>query len=177
MGESSAVDIVIRRLRASESQRWRELRLRALADAPEAFGSAYEVEVERPASVWQERTEAFAAGQDRVMFVAEDPDGRLLGCAGVVIEPEAGPFVISMWLDPARRGEGLGWRLLEAVAGWAEAQGFGRLRLMVVRGNRAARDLYLRFGFTTTGVTERNQRGALEEEMSLELQRAPGGPT
>jgi len=61
----------VRSLRASEFEAWRELRLRALKESPEAFGSSHEVEISRPLPVWRARTAEVAAGGDQVMFVAE----------------------------------------------------------------------------------------------------------
>ncbi|HEV2121542.1 MAG TPA: hypothetical protein VGW38_02055 [Chloroflexota bacterium] len=57
----------VRPLRASEVMQWRRLRLRALRDSPDAFGSRYEEQVEWPLSRWRERTAALAAGAEQIM--------------------------------------------------------------------------------------------------------------
>lgn len=131
----------------------RAIRLRALTEAPTAFGSTL-TETERvPDAAWQERAGAAAAGGQRSLFVAEDGD-RWLGLAGGVIDEETPPGeveLVSMWVDPAARGSGLGRRLVEAVADWARAGGATRLRLWVTEGNAPAIALYQRCGFATTG--------------------------
>src|SRR5207245_8556073 len=124
---------------------WRQLRLTALRDAPLAFGSTFAREREHPVSVWKERTAAFADSDQRVMFVAEDA-GRWIGCAGAVQE-EGVPYVISMWVDPAERGRGIGMELMRAVAGWAREGRHRLLLLWVTEGNGAALNLYERLGF------------------------------
>ncbi len=148
-------DIQIRRIRADEGLRLREIRLRALAEAPMAFGSTLSETERLPDAAWQERASAAAAGQQRSLFVAEDGD-RWLGLAGGVIDDETPPGefeLVSMWVDPAARGSGLGRRLVDAVAEWARAGGATRLRLWVTEGNAPAIALYARCGFSMTGET------------------------
>lgn len=142
----------VRKVRAEEFELWRQLRLTALRDTPLAFGSTFASEVQHPLSVWKERTAAFAAGDERVMFVAEDVD-RWIGCAGAVME-ERVPYVISMWVSPGERRRGIGVALLCAVAGWAYEKGNRRLLLWVTEGNAAASKLYERMGFQRTGRTQ-----------------------
>lgn len=95
---------------------------------------------------------AFADGDRRVMFVAED-GGRWIGCAGAVLE-DGVPYVISMWVHPAQRGRGIGAEMLRAIAGWAHERGHTRLLLWVTEGNWIALNLYERMGFQRTGRTK-----------------------
>lgn len=90
----------VRPLHASEFMQWRELRLRALRDSPDAFGSRYEDQVGWPLSRWRERTATLAAGDHQIMFVVERDDGHLAGCAGTYVGPDDVPVVISMRIDP-----------------------------------------------------------------------------
>jgi GNAT superfamily N-acetyltransferase len=140
-----------------------------LKESPEAFGSSHEIEAAQPLSVWRERTAEFTAGGERVMFVVEGAAGRLGGCAGAYFETDGTPVVVSMWVEPESRGGGAGRGLLAAVVDWARQRDARRLKLMVVQGNRPAAALYLAFGFRPTGVTERNPRGRIEDEMVLDL--------
>jgi GNAT superfamily N-acetyltransferase len=133
----------VRRLEAGEAEPWRRLRLAALRNAPLAFGSTFARERQHPLSVWKERTAAFAAGDERVMFVAEDEDAdRWIGCAGALLDEERVPNVISVWVDPEERGRGLGVELMRAVVEWAHGRGHRRLSLWVTEGNGAALRLY-----------------------------------
>lgn len=145
----------IRRIRADEGLRLREIRLRALAEAPTAFGSTLAETEQVPDAAWHERAAAAASSEERSLFVAE-ADGRWLALAGGVIDDETPPGeveLVSMWVDPAARGLGLGRRLVEAVAQWARAGGATRLRLWVTQGNAPAIVLYERCGFRMAGET------------------------
>jgi hypothetical protein len=82
--------VEIRRIRADEGLRLREVRLRALADAPTAFGSSLAREQAFAESTWHERAADGAAGSDRVTFVAEEA-GRLVGLATGVARHQDGP--------------------------------------------------------------------------------------
>ena len=71
--------------------------------------------------------------------------------------PGGGPFgahitctsamINGMWVDPSYRRKGIGRALLDAVIGWAKAQGAQRLELGVSEGNTPAIHLYEQLGF------------------------------
>ncbi|HEY7294156.1 MAG TPA: GNAT family N-acetyltransferase [Dehalococcoidia bacterium] len=148
-------NVHIRRLRADEGPRLREIRLRALAEAPTAFGSTLAEAEQRPDAAWRERAGAAATGAHSVLFVAEE-DGRWLGLAGGLIDGETPPGeveLVSMWVDPVARGRGIGRELIEAVLSWARAGGAVRVRLWVTEGNAPAITLYRRCGFSLTSET------------------------
>jgi GNAT superfamily N-acetyltransferase len=147
--------VEIRRIRRDESLPLRALRLRALADAPMAFGSTLAREEAFPDAVWHERATAGAAGVDRVTYVAEDVD-RWIGMAtGLVDEADApDASLVGMFVEPGARGRGVGRGLVEAVAGWARSAGAPRLYLWVTSTNDAALALYARCGFRSTGKAQ-----------------------
>ena len=110
----------IRRIRAEEGLRLRELRLRALADAPTAFGSTLVEEQARPKEDWDQLAAEEASSDARARFVAEQ-NTRWYGMAGVFVlqdQPEIAQL-ISMWVDPARRRSGIARALVDAVVRWA----------------------------------------------------------
>ena len=167
--------MTVRRVRAGEWARWRDVRLRALRESPEAFGSTYEQEAALPAERWRERTAAGAAGEERALFVAE-VGGDWVGCAGCFVEsPGAPPAVISMWVAPEARRRGAGRMLLDAVRGWAAEGGATSVRLHVVSTQQPARSLYESCGFTYTGRSEPGRRDSsqLLLEMEVEVSRIP----
>ena len=160
----------MRRLRADEWARWRELRLAALADSPRAFGATLADNAARPDEFWQERARAAAEGDAVAIFVAV-AGARWVGCAGALVDPGEPPRVISVWVAPDFRGTGTAEALLEAVVGWAAERGHAALHLDVVREQVAARRLYARLGFRPTGRSHPMDRDPrlLEDEMRLEL--------
>ncbi len=56
-----------------------------------------------------------------------------------------------IFVDAAARGQGVGSRLIEALAGEARDRGYGAMRLDVITGNDRARALYERRGFAAVG--------------------------
>ncbi|HLX87669.1 MAG TPA: GNAT family N-acetyltransferase [Acidimicrobiales bacterium] len=136
----------VRRLGAEEWSVARAVRLRALADSPEAFHSTHEEELQRPDEWW-------IAGANRLAwFVAEEGDEVVGVAAGM--PGDDGPELISMWVDPGQRGTGAGRALTDAVVGWARSGGASGLCLAVAEGNDRARRLYERAGFVVLGPGE-----------------------
>lgn len=145
----------VRRIRPDEGLRLGALRLRALADAPLAFGSTLAKEEAFPEDVWHERAFHGAAGDDRVTYIAEHED-RWIGMAtGLVDEPEGSRLVlVGMFVEPAERGRRVGVALVEAVAAWARERKAARLYLWVTSTNHSAIALYHRCRFRPTGKTK-----------------------
>src|SRR5579884_2569028 len=106
---------VLRRIRADEGVRLRELRLQALADAPTAFGTLHADEAALPEQVWHERAAAAAAGAERTIVVVEDGDRWLAMASGTASAGGASGLTItagSVWAHPETRGRGLGAALI-----------------------------------------------------------------
>lgn len=125
---------------------WRELRLAALTEAPYAFGSQLADWADAPEDRWRERLSVPGAYQ-----LIASLDGTPVGMAGGFLaeEPEAAELV-SMWIAPAGRGQGVGDALMTAIEDWARDAGARVLKLSVVDGNDPAHNLYLRSGFADT---------------------------
>jgi ribosomal protein S18 acetylase RimI-like enzyme len=138
----------IRPVRRDEAAGLRELRLRALRDAPYAYFASLEREESLPLSYWED----WATSKDKVMLVAVE-DGRWLGMAGAFVQPDQRGTVSLWWLwvAPSARGRGLARRLVEARADWARKLGVVRLELAVAENNEAAKALYRGLGFVPTG--------------------------
>jgi ribosomal protein S18 acetylase RimI-like enzyme len=142
----------IRRVLAVDWEALRDTRLRALADAPDAFGTTFEEASVRPEEWWRTWALASAESETQAMYLAWE-EVRPVGIAGVF--NEAGVwFVISMWTDPQARGRGIGRALLDAVVAFARERGAVDIRLSVTDGNEPARRLYEGYGFADSGVSE-----------------------
>jgi GNAT superfamily N-acetyltransferase len=127
----------------------RDVRLRALEDAPDAFGSTHAREEGFSEADWTRRL----SREDCVTFLARLGD-RTAGIAGGQQE-RASVELVSMWVDPAARGNGVARTLVEAVVEWARNVGEERVRLWVTAGNDSAYRLYERCGFVATGQRQR----------------------
>jgi GNAT superfamily N-acetyltransferase len=124
------------------------IRLEALADTPEAFGATYE-----EVSAWSEAQWREVAGSWN--FFLGEREGRVAGMAsgGTPADQPGTHWLFGMYVTPASRGTGLAAALVEAVEGWARAQGADRLYLRVAVGVARARAFYVKLGFTETGET------------------------
>jgi ribosomal protein S18 acetylase RimI-like enzyme len=146
------------RIRRVEPEAWRELaevRLRALADAPTAFASTYEVEAARSDREWRDWAARVAAGVSAVAFVVDEGErlqGLVMGHERTE-QPER-VALVSLWVAPEARGRGLGSELVERVVEWAEDRGADAVTIWVNEANAAAIGLYERAGFTATGARQ-----------------------
>ena len=140
--------VTVRRVRADEGLRLREIRLAALADAPAAFTTTLEQMVDQPVAFWTDRVTTNSAGDDAATFLAE-VDGEWVGMVAGWREDPDQPWVelVSMWVAPSARGTGAGRALVERVVEWASDIGIERVELWVTRGNDPAIALYERCGF------------------------------
>lgn len=169
-------EITVRRVRTEEWQRLRAIRLRALADAPMAFGSTLANEQAQPDEFWHGRAAGGAADADRATFIAER-DGAWVGLGTGVLEAggagERPAWVFGMWVDPAVRRQGTAQALLRILAGWARERGADVLNLHVVTTNAPAIALYERLGFHATGETEPlpHTPSVLEHHMACALEQ------
>jgi ribosomal protein S18 acetylase RimI-like enzyme len=141
--------VEVRRVRVHEWAALRDTRLRALADAPDAFATTYAEACARPEQWWRDWARRTAGGADQAMFLAW-LERRPIGIAGA-FRTGGRIDVISMWTTPERRGEGVGRALLDAAVAFA---GEAEVHLGVTETNAGARRFYERYGFVPTGVTE-----------------------
>jgi ribosomal protein S18 acetylase RimI-like enzyme len=141
-------------------QRVRDMRLRALLDAPDAFGSTYAEEAEEDEEGWRAWTTGWSGAADQALFAAEEE-----GWAGIALgvrweeEPEV-VHLYAMWVDPSSRRRGVGRALVEAVGAWTRDLSIGRIVLRVTEGNAAAVALYEGCGFVDTEERERLRHGS-----------------
>jgi GNAT superfamily N-acetyltransferase len=139
----------VRQARAADWEALRELRLRALADAPDAFASTLQQEEAFPEQVWRQRAEG---GAGSVNFIACE-DGAGIGMAAIFAEAgtPGRTHLVGMWVHPQHRRRGVAQALVEQAVRWAEERRAREVVLWVVDHNIAARKLYERVGFQPTG--------------------------
>lgn len=152
------------RIRPTTREEWervRDLRLRSLSDAPDAFGSTLERERGLGESGWIDWIEGWE-GATNAMFVAERGEDWIGMAVGSRTGEEADGHLYGMWVDPSWRKQGIGARLVEAVIGWARSWGASTLILGVTEFNDGAAGFYERLGFVDTG-----ERYPLREQSPL----------
>ncbi|MBE9926310.1 GNAT family N-acetyltransferase [Cellulosimicrobium cellulans] len=157
----------VARVRPDDWRELRDVRLRALADAPSAFGSTLAREAAFPDDVWRER-----AAQGRTLLARTVPDdgrladgdpaggdrspGPVVGIAAVVPSPDDATVaeLVSVWVEPGARGSGVAESLLARAEDLAADLGARTLALWVTATNAPALRLYERAGFVPTGETQ-----------------------
>ncbi len=177
MTEGASAGATVRRVRAGEGARVRELRLRAVSDpaASIAFLTTHAQEAERDQAFWDERAAGGADGDSAAMFVAESGDEWIGTCT--VLVRRAGEIdhtgrrlasgradVVGVYVDPAHRGSGAIDALLDAAARWCADRGFATVSLDVHVDNARAQAVYRRAGFVATGETF---TGPIGEELAM----------
>lgn len=150
-----AVGVEVRRITTLDAVRLKQVRLAALEEAPSAFGSTYRSEANRPDAEWVQRAVDGSRGSGRATFFAQLGDD-LVGLVGGYREEPSSPVVelLSMWVAPHVRGQGVGVLLVEAVTAWAIETNATSISLWVTRGNTPAERLYGANGFVATGEVQ-----------------------
>jgi ribosomal protein S18 acetylase RimI-like enzyme len=147
-------------VRAVAVEQWaamRAVRLAALTESPRLFGSTTAAEERLDETEWRRRTQRAA-----MAWVGAEPVGIV---AWVWTQEPTQADLVSMWVDPAHRGRGIG----SALARWviAEVAGTHRaaLELDVVADNVVAVELYRRLGFDETATMPGVRRGDVLRRM------------
>lgn len=171
----------VRRVRADEWERVRDLRLDAVRDpaAAIAFLSTYEQELARDDAFWRQRAEGAATGDDVAQFIAESDDRWIATLTVLRWKPGATDHqgrevavargdVVGVFIRQGERGAGIIDALFDAAVSWARAQGDERLTLDVHVDNARAQAAYRRAGFVDTGHRFTGSIGP-EMEMARDL--------
>ena len=185
----------VRKLTESDWAALRATRLAALAEAPYAFASTLERERGFTEQTWRERlgpdAQAVyfgaaadagaggtgaggngAGGNGAAPAPLAEVAAPLAGVAALLspspVTGLAGWHLVSMWVSPAARGQGLADRLIAAVCDLARERGAAEIELWVTLGNDRARAFYQRNGFAGTGdqqLIRPEDPDSLEERM------------
>ncbi len=170
----------VRRFEPHEWRTYRDLRLGALEESPDAFGSTLALEIPRPDAEWARRLEAGARSPTDLPLVARVGD-RAIGLAwGRIQDTDAQvAHVFQVWVAPEHRGRGIARALLNAVIDWAGAAGVQYLALDVTCGDGPAMRLYSRAGFSPSGDPQPLRPGSrlMKQSMRLPLSREVTAPS
>ena len=164
--------VPIRRLLPQDAEAYRELRLRALREHPEAFTSSFEEDSQLPLASSQQRLtsahQRFWGAYDGV---------RLCGLIGLEVgtrtKDRHKATVVGMYVAPECTGRGMGRALLDTLIADARTSGLQLLVLTVTEGNSAAQRLYEQTGFRSFGIepgaVRVSERAYGKNHMYLEL--------
>jgi GNAT superfamily N-acetyltransferase len=143
----------VRRFAAHEWRVYRALRLHALRDAPDAFGSTLAREEAFPEDEWAQRLERAAKSPTELPLVVED-DARPIGLAWACIDPDDAEVaaLYQVWVDPMYRRRGVGRLVIDSALDWARSSGVRQMLLSVALGPGSALDFYRHLGFVEIGA-------------------------
>jgi RimJ/RimL family protein N-acetyltransferase len=165
MDELTTDTALVRFATEDDLETWQDVRLRSLADSPEAFGSTVERELAFTDDDWRLRLRPPA-----VLVL----DGeRAVGLGGGFQERPGVVLVVAMWLEPEWRGRRLSRRVLDLVVGWARERRH-EVELDVATDATAARAAYERYGFVYTGDQAPLREGSSAVIDRMVLPRPPG---
>lgn len=142
----------ISRLSPNEWKKYRDLRLESLEDVPQAFLSTVEETKKTAPEEWQRKI--------KNMFFAVDDDDQIVGMIGG-FSPDKDKTkhtfkVVSFYVSPQYRGQGVGEKLLTAILDYARnLSEITKIELSVATTQEAAIELYQEAGFKKIGRQQR----------------------
>ena len=170
--------LVVRKFAADEWLLYRTLRLAALAESPDAFGSTFAHESGRADDDWAERLSRGANSSHELPLVAE-LDNEPSGLAWVWLadgDHTKAAHLYQMWVVPNDRRKGVGRALLDAAVAWARSVGAQELVLDVTNGNSEAAHLYEAAGFVATGSEKPLRPGSELRSRAMRLSFGSDSP-
>jgi len=162
-----APSIDVRVIGVDDWRLWRDLRLEALREAPYAFSSTLAEWQGEGDTEMRWRARLSTVQFNAVAYLNERAAGMVSGSAA---DQGGTSELISMWVAPFARGQGVSDSLVAAVVQWARGRQAARIALAVVESNEFARVLYRRHRFVDVGSTNCTDAGASERQMVLDLQ-------
>lgn len=152
----------VRRATPDQWELSRDIRLRSLAEDPEAFCSSLERARGYDESTWRSRLEQNAT-------ILAWVDGRVVGTVTGKDDPHepGGHEIVAMWVDPLHRRSGVATVLLDEIVRRAREASAASVALWVADDNDTAKHLYESYGFTSTGEREAMRPGVDQVRMRL----------
>ena len=165
----------IRRIGPSEWQTYKHIRIAALRDAPNAFGSLLEDALGTTDEQWKSRVESASAELDLPLFAVVQTNAVGLAWGKIFSDRPDTAFLFQMWVDPDYRGLRIGALLLQATIDWARRSTAQQLDLSVTIDDSAAWHMYQSAGFIPVGDPEPIRDGATLLAQPMRLAFESGG--
>lgn len=153
----------------TEFLEYRRLRLSALEESPDAFGSTLLAEQSRTTKEWASRLQLGCTSGLDLPLIGLFGDkavglawGRVDGADSNIVR------LYQMWVAPEFRGHGLARLMLRTIVRWAASIPVRSVELGVVCGNSPAMRLYVSEGFVAFGEVTQLRPGCALLVQSLQ---------
>ena len=147
--------VTIRTAREEDAPAYRDLRLEALRNHPEAFSADYTANLAQPMTFWADRLRLNSPDNAVKLYFAVR-DQSLIGMCGITRtnspKLQHSATIVSMYVQPDWRGWRIAERLVTACVEWARTQEVKIVKLAVVTTNTGAIRCYARCGFRVYGI-------------------------
>lgn len=148
----------IRKLGPEDAEAFAAVRLEALKNDPDAFGSTYDDEKYRPMEEWRARLSPGNEGENG--YFGAFADGEIVGTIGYFrhkgTKARHKAAIVSMYVRQDHRGTGMAAGLMQAALEYLKGLGdIDQVQLAVVSSNPAAVRFYEKMGFQVYGLEKR----------------------
>lgn len=164
------MNVDIRKITEDDWVLVKDIRLKSLQDAPDAFGSTHKRELAFTEDQWRSRLVLSQKQLDCSLWVAFDGHDSI-GLVSCVIESSSPKTatLYQMWTAPEHRGCGVGSALLNAARARVVELGGDTILLSVTTVNTDAIAVYEKYGFVSTGYVEPLRTGSLLVAQTMKL--------
>lgn len=144
-----------RRIRSDEGNVARDLGIRAVTDAPYAFGETLEERRSRSDSSYAEHAAVLSSSERTTQILLIEGDVPI-GSIGAFFEKDSDDavFVCAMWVQPERRRRGGARALVEAALAWGRAHGARTFKAWVADDNESGCAFWRACGFAPTSTVQ-----------------------
>ncbi len=142
------------KLPLSEWESYRNLRLKALIEDPQAFGASYEDNSKYTEEEWKRRLGKAYDGKTNWLLFARQ-DSKLVGMVGAYIDKgvKDTATVISVFVPKEERGKQISTKLMgKLLLELSNNESLKKVELTVNTLQKPAITLYKKFGFKETGI-------------------------
>ena len=160
-------EITVRALTEDEWETYRQVRLAALEESPDAFVATHAEESDEPEDFWRER-------MTRSQRLLAEVDGDAVGVVSLGAAPESGSDEVGqlfgLWVDPDWRGRSVAASLVREAAKEATGRGLTHIFYWVGTDNARAVAFASSFGFRPSDKRRPMRvQGDSEEEIAMVL--------
>ncbi len=157
-------DVSVRALGGDDWQVYRDVRLAALREAPDAFAATLDQEAALEEDYWRMRM----ARSARLLAATEEHPTAGIVSVGDSDDPEVADL-FGMWVVPVLRGAGVAWQLTRAATDHARVDGRRALQAWVPVDNGRAVAFFSSYGFRPSDQRRRRSSDLLETALVYPL--------